>query len=319
MYSPKILQEDSFLTDGGLETTLVFDYGISLPHFAAFELLNHKEGRAALQRYYLPYLQLARKYDLGFVLETPTWRANTDWGFKLGYAQEELDQINQRSVRFVRELCSALSAKIPILISGNIGPRGDGYTVSTAMTVMESQAYHIKQVSAFAKEQVDIITAITLNYSEEAIGIVSAAKEKDLAVAISFTVETDGHLPNGESLQAAIERTDEYTDGYASHFMINCAHPSHFSGKLHEAASWQNRIWGIRANASRKSHAELDESETLDPGDKCDLAKQYRQLRTALPALRIIGGCCGTDHTHIEEICQELFVSAEIPKPTKTV
>lgn len=297
-----------YLTDGGLETTLIFRDNIPLPHFAAFTLLQHQAGREALKRYYLPYLQLAEQQGVGFILETPTWRANTDWGFKLGYSQVELDAINQGAVRFVRALSSTKQQETnTVLISGNIGPRGDGYVVGKAMTTAEACAYHIPQIKAFARGEVDLVTALTINYAEEAMGVIVAAEQEQLDVVISFTVETDGRLPSGEDLQSAIERTDRVTKGYATHYMINCAHPEHFSTILQKGGEWVNRIQGIRANASTKSHAELDESTSLDSGDKCQLANDYSALKLLLPSLRIVGGCCGTDHTHLEMICEQLF------------
>lgn len=305
-----LFEEELYLTDGGLETTLVFHYGIELPHFAAFTLLQYPDGRSALEKYYLPYLHLAQQYGTGFILETPTWRANPDWGFKLGYNAAELIGVNQRAVRFVRALCSAnLEQDIPVLISGNIGPRGDGYVAEAIMDTHEAAQYHALQMDAFARSNVDLVTALTINYSDEAIGIVQAASAKSLPVVISFTVETDGQLPNGESLQAAIERTDRLTKAYATHYMINCAHPAHFQHLLESGGKWLRRIGGIRANASTKSHAELDESTTLDAGDKHQLASSYRQLQEYLPAMQVVGGCCGTDHSHLEEICRSFFLS----------
>lgn len=300
-------REDYYLTDGGLETTLVFHKGIVLPHFAAFELLEHPEGRSALLEYYQPYLELARKCGLHFILETPTWRANTNWGFKLGYTQGELDKINRQAVQLMRELKLLAHESEKVLISGNIGPAGDGYKAEKILSSSEAKRYHQPQALAFAGAHADFITALTLNYSDEAVGIVLSAEEVSLPVVISFTVETDGRLPSGETLKEAIEKTDRMTGGYTTHFMINCAHPEHFTDVLREDGAWRNRIRGIRANASTKSHAELDESETLDTGDKHLLAEGYTELISLLPDLRIFGGCCGTDHTHLEEICTMIF------------
>lgn len=296
-----------YLTDGGLETTLVFHNGISLNYFAAFELLRNEEGRKALENYYLPYLHLAEQYDLPFVLESPTWRASTDWGFKLGYTHDELFALNKQSIQFIRELAQPFSNVLPqIIFSGNIGPRGDGYKVQNRMSAEHAKAYHLDQVKAFAIADADVVTALTINYSEEAIGIINAAQLFHLPVVISFTVETDGRLPGGESLQEAIEKTDRETNQYAEHFMINCAHPQHFIHAFQRDEEWKLRIQGIRANASMKSHAELDESETLDTGDKHLLSEGYAQLFQLLPDVKIIGGCCGTDHSHIEAICKTI-------------
>ncbi len=306
----RLLVDGYYLTDGGLETTLIFHQGIELNHFAAFELLQSSSGRQALRDYYQPYLQIAQQYDLPFVLETPTWRANPDWAYKLGYSNEELTAINRQAVTFIRELVqTSWHETRHVLLSGNIGPRGDGYRAEHVMRPEEAKAYHLPQIRTFAEAGVDVVTAVTLNYSAEAVGIVLAAREVGVPVVISFTVETDGKLPNGETLREAIEKTDGLTDGYAAYFMINCAHPEHFKAVLHDEGGWKERIRGIRANASIRSQAELDEAETLDTGDKQLLANGYCELQRLLPKLQVIGGCCGTDHSHLDLICQTLLVS----------
>jgi homocysteine S-methyltransferase len=302
-----VFRENHYLTDGGLETTLIFHKGISLNYFAAFELLRTEEGKKTFAAYYQPYLLLAEQYKLGFVMESPTWRASSDWGFKLGYTHDELFALNKQAIKFMRELAQPFSQRLPhIIISGNIGPRGDGYKAENQMTAEQAKVYHLEQIKAFALADADLVTAVTITYSYEAIGIVQVAQSFRLPVVISFTVETDGRLPSGELLQEAIEKTDKETEYYAAHYMINCAHPQHFSHQLNKDGDWKKRIRGIRANASLKSHAELDESDTLDTGDKCLLADGYIELFHQLSELKVIGGCCGTDHSHIAEICKAL-------------
>lgn len=303
-----------FLTDGGLETTLIYHNDIPLNHFAAFELLNDEIGRQALKSYFKPYLNLATRTGVSFILETPTWRANPDWAYKLGYSHEELKALNKMAVAIFRDFVRENSDPSQrVVLSGNIGPRGDGYVAEHCMTANEARAYHYLQVQAFAQADADVVTAMTLNYSDEAIGIVRAAQAFHIPVVISFTVETNGRLPNGETLQEAIEKTDVSTGAYAVHYMINCAHPEHFEHILQNDDKWKTRIRGIRANASSKSHAELDASTTLDRGDECHLAKEYGKIKEMLPDFRIVGGCCGTDHNHLEEICKVIF--AESAKP----
>ena len=297
-----------YLSDGGLETTIIYEHGIPLNHFAAFGLLTHDEGRNELLRYYTPYLELSARQHLPFVVESPTWRASADWGFRLGYTHDELFAINKQSIKFLRDSFEQFATIVPeLLFSGNIGPRGDGYKVESRMTVQQAKAYHMEQVKAFALADADLVSAFTINYSEEATGIVEAAKSFKMPVVISFTVETDGNLPSGETLREAIETVDEQTGDYAEHYMINCAHPDHFRNKLVSDGDWIGRIKGIRANASTKSHAELDVSEVLDAGDKDALAEGYRLMFQSLPSLKVIGGCCGTDHTHAAHICRYLM------------
>jgi homocysteine S-methyltransferase len=295
-----------FLTDGGIETTLVFQHGAELPYFASFVLLNDALGRELLRHYFTEYLLLARRLGLGAILETPTWRCNRDWGAKLGYATSALDDLNRRSVDLLAGLRDSFAPSMtrPVVVSGNLGPRGDGYRVESCMTVEEAQAYHLAQIEAFATSEADMVTAMTMTYVEEAAGIVLAARACRMPVVISFTLETDGRLQCGVSLTEAITRTDQATNGYAAYYMINCAHPSHFADALAEPGPWRERVRGLRANASKRSHAELDESTDLDAGDPVELGQDYARLKPVLPRLSVLGGCCGTDHRHVEAVCR---------------
>lgn len=299
-----LLNEGFYFTDGGLETTLIYEYGVELTHFAAFELLCSAEGRNMLVRYFNGYLNVARRHKINFILGTPTWRASKDWGYRLGYSAKEMAQINRDAVGFMRNMKAALpGGQVDVLVSGNIGPRGDGYVVDTAMEVAEARDYHMDQIKVLAGAGVDAITAMTINYSDEAAGIVMAARDMSLPVIISFTLN-DGLLPGGESLREAIEKTDEKTGGYAAYFMLNCVHPDHLVKLFEEDGDWLRRIKGIRANASTKSHEELDDSGVLDGGDKDQFAAGYAEIHRLLPDLQVFGGCCGTDSTHLALMCE---------------
>jgi len=292
-----------FITDGGLETTLIFHDGIDLPEFACFPLLYSDEGRAALNRYYDAHADIAAASGRGFILETPTWRANRDWGDKLGFSRQQLAEANRDGIRFVESVRDRYAGRIsPVVISGNIGPRGDGYVVDAQMSADEAAEYHSDQVRVFAATSADVVTALTLTYADEAIGVVRAAKQCGLPAVVSFTTETDGTLPSGQSLAAAIEQVDRATDNGAAYFMVNCAHPDHFADALPENEGWTRRIRGIRANASRCSHAELDEATELDDGNPAEFGRLYRALHARLPGLSVFGGCCGTDHRHIAAV-----------------
>jgi len=288
------------LTDAGLETVLIFEDGIDLPQFAAFPLLDTEEGRAALRRYYTPFLELARDRGVPLVLSTPTWRANPDWGTLLGYDAEALAAVNRRAVAFMEELRDG-SPGAEVVIDGCVGPRSDGYAPTLIMDAADACAYHAFQIKTLADAGCDQVTALTLTYPDEAIGIVQAAEATGIPVVIGFTVETDGRLPSGDSIEDAIIAVDSATRGAALGFVINCAHPTHFSGAL-PTGNARERIVGVRANASTLSHAELDEAEELDPGDPGDLAERYVALRAALPSLDVLGGCCGTDIRHVTAI-----------------
>ena len=307
---PPQLNADVFLTDGGIETTLIFDDGLELPDFAAFILLDDPVGREALVRYFDTYAVIAVRDRVGVVLETATWRASSDWAARRGYSLDQLDAANRAAVDLLHDTRQRHeTADTPIVISGCIGPRGDGYQPGALMTAEEAAAYHSRQAAVFAEAGADLITAITMTYPAEAIGVTEAARAAGMPVVISFTVETDGNLPTGQSLAEAIETVDAATDSYPLYYMINCAHPTHFANVLDAEQPWAARIRGIRANASKMSHAELDEAEELDAGDPDELVKDYRSLQAALPNLTVLGGCCGTNHDHISAISAEFSPS----------
>ena len=294
-----------FLIDGGCETTLIFHEKLDLPYFAAYTLLESEGGTAALQRYYAPYLDVAKRHGLGFVLETPTWRASADWGKLLGHDAARLAKLNAAAVNLLQDMRrNARPTQVPIVVSGCIGPRGDGYTVGTEMTADEAEAYHQPQIDAFKATGADMATALTMTYDAEAIGITRAAQKAGLPIVVSFTTETDGTLPSGQALGDAISQTDGATGNGPIYFMVNCAHPDHFANVLN--GPWVDRIGGFRANASRMSHAELDEAEELDDGDPIEFGTLHRELVTTLPNVHVIGGCCGTDHRHVDEVARAL-------------
>jgi S-methylmethionine-dependent homocysteine/selenocysteine methylase len=297
------LSGETFITDGGMETTLIFDEGIALPDFASFILLEDPTGVDVLRAYYKSYLEIAAQHGVGIVLDTPTWRANPDWGDRLGYSAAELADVDRRGVALLEELRATADGVTHVIISGCIGPRGDGYRVDKAMTAEEAQRYHEPQVATFADTAADLVSALTLTYADEAVGVARAARDTGIPSVISFTVETDGRLPSGQSLREAIEEVDDQSQGSVAYFMINCAHPTHFAHVFDEDGGWRNRIRGLRANASEKSHAELDEADELDAGDPVALAGHYRQLQKRLPNLNVVGGCCGTSERHVAEIC----------------
>ena len=300
-----------FLTDGGIETTLIFLEGLELPDFAAFDLLKTDAGTAALRKYFRTYAALAQRFGTGLILESATWRASADWGAKLGYDTTALRDANGRAIALLEDIRAEYDVAVrPIVISGCVGPRGDGYQPTQTMSEAAAEAYHRAQVRTFAESAADMVTAITMNYVAEAVGTARAARDAGMPVAISFTVETDGRLPTGQTLGAAIEQVDAATASYPAYYMVNCAHPTHFDRVLAVGERWVERVRGVRANASRKSHAELNEAADLDIGDPAELGAQHAQLRRRLPQLNVMGGCCGTDDRHVEQIAAACLSSS---------
>jgi len=293
-----------YLTDGGLETTLVFEDGLDLPEFAAFPLLAYEEGRERFRAYYRQYAAVAAENGAGFVLESMTWRANASYGARLGFPSAQLAEFNREAIALLAGVRTELEGHIEsVVISGCMGPAGDGYNADEALSADEAEEFHAAQVATFEGTEADMVTAYTMSHTSEAIGLARAADTVGMPCAIGFTVETDGRLPSGEGLGAAIEAVDAATGGTPAYYMINCAHPTHFAGVL-DGGGWTGRIGALRANASTKSHEELDASTELDAGDAARLAREYAQLMPALPNLSVLGGCCGTDHDHVAAIAQ---------------
>lgn len=291
------------LTDSGLETWLVFHRNVDLPEFAAFPLLDDPKGRPLLSEFFAEHLRLAADATTGAVLETPTWRANSDWGAKLGYDAAGLDRVNRDSVAFLRGVGEQFPT-VDLVVSGNIGPRGDGYDPSEFMSAANAETYHRPQIDSFAAAGADRVTMLTATHAGEATGVVQAAASAPIPVVVAFTLETDGRLPSGQPLHEAIAEVDDATGSAALHFGINCAHPDHFMNAIDISDPAIQRIELLRANASRLSHAELDEAEELDDGDPVELAGQYKQLVERHPHLRVLGGCCGTDARHVQAIAK---------------
>jgi S-methylmethionine-dependent homocysteine/selenocysteine methylase len=305
------LGDKLFVTDAGLETVLMFHDKRDLPGMAAFILLRDSDGTERLRQYYRDFAQLAREFEVGLVLESPTWRAHADLAEVVGVTPGDIDEANRKAIDLLLEVRREFEAEqSPMVISGNIGPRGDGYSPSKLMTPDQAQEYHSRQMNIFRDSEADMVSAFTLNYVEEALGVTRAAKEARMPFVIAFTVETDGRLPKGQSLKDAIEAVDADSGNYPAYYMINCAHPTHFDGVLDTTEPWVQRLGGMRANSSCKSHAELDESEFLDEGNPAELGRQNAALVAKIPHLRVLGGCCGTDIRHVRAILQEVTAPA---------
>ena len=293
--------EKLFLTDGGLETVLIFDRGIDLPHFAAFDLLKDDAGIEVIRDYYLPFIEIARSSNQGFVLDTPTWRASADWMTRLGHPVDAVQYFNENAAQLMLGMKQRYeTAETPIVVAGAVGPRGDGYAPSNQMNAADAEAYHRVQIAALKDGGVDYVSAVTFNYVEEAIGFTLAARNLDIPATVGFTTETDGCLPGGQSLADAIRQVDQETANSPAYYMLNCAHFDHFEDSLVDGEDWTRRIGAIRANASRLSHAELDECEHLDDGDPEEFGQLCSGIRQRFADVNVFGGCCGTDHRHVE-------------------
>ncbi len=295
-----------FLTDAGVETDLIFNRGIEIREFACHTLLPDASGRQALADYFRGFLELAASLDLGFILDSQTWKTHMHWAADLGESADELRAANEASVRFIAELRDEHASNAqPVVLNAVVGPRGDAYAPDAEIAAQAAEEYHAQQLAWLAATDVDMVSALTFTQTDEATGFVRAAVAVGLPVVVSFTVETDGRLPSGQPLGEAIEAVDAATDPAPAYYMVNCAHPDHFFSAF-GGQDWTRRVRGLRCNASRLSHAELDESETLDDGDPVELGAQYRDVLKTLPWLNVFGGCCGSDIRHVSEIARAI-------------
>jgi S-methylmethionine-dependent homocysteine/selenocysteine methylase len=301
------LDGTTLVTDSGLETDLIFHHGVDLPAFAAFVLLREERGRALLERYFRDHLQTALAHGLGCVLETPTWRASADWAAEVGWTREDVARVNRDAVDLVVGVRAAEPHRArPCLVSGCVGPRADPYARGGRMTVEEARRYHAEQVDILAETPADLVTLLTATHPQEATGFVRAAQAAGVPCVVSFTVEVDGRLPDGSTLADAVTEVDDATAAGPAYYMVNCAHPRHVRLALDPASGWSRRLVGVRANASTKSHAELDGATELDDGDPVALAEELLGLRSMVPTLTVLGGCCGTDVRHIQALAAAL-------------
>ena len=290
-----------FVTDAGIETDLIFNHGIEIRAFAAHTLLDEAAGTQALIDYFQGFIDLAASRDVGLILDTVTWKAHRHWRHDLGQSMTEIRQANLRAVKLIERLRDVAANERPIVLNAPIGPCGDAYRPENIISPTVAYDYYREQMSWLVETSIDMVTGLTFTQATEAEGLVAAAREFGLPVVISFTVETDGKLPTGQTLEKAIAQVDAGIAGPPAYYMVNCAHPDHFEDAL-SAGAWRQRIRGIRANASRKSHAELDNSAELDAGNPCELADQYARLSRRMPWLNIFGACCGADVSHVRRI-----------------
>jgi S-methylmethionine-dependent homocysteine/selenocysteine methylase len=306
------LQRDGqlFLTDGGIETEIMYKWGFDLPHFAMYPLLDNADATAAMRGMYRRYLDVVAKHGLSALMGGLDYRASPDWGALLGYSREGLAEANLRSITFLRELATEYGDNIPqILIAGYVGPRGDAYKVNRTMTEAEAEDYHAVQLATLKAGDVDLAWAFTFNNIPEAIGAARAAARIEVPLAISFTVDGTSRLKSGPSLAEAVETVDAETGEAAPAFYtLNCSHPVEFEPGLTPGA-WIGRVRGFRPNASKKDKIALCKLGHLEEGDPFELGCLMGDLARRYLHMDIWGGCCGTGDVHLDEIARNVIAA----------
>ena len=298
-----------YLTDCGIETYIMYKKGFALPNFSLFHLLNDEDAAREIQAYLQRLLAVAERNDVGMILCGPLYRASRDWGELLGYTPERLADVNHRCIEMFEALArDSELARRRIVFSGVVGPRGDAYKLNRTITAQEAEDYHSEQIVTLERAGADMITGLTLNNTDEAIGITRAAEAAGLPAVISFTLNGEGRLQSGCSLKDAIESVDAATGAAPAYYMINCTHPADFAPAF-EPGDWTVRLRGVRPNASSLAKGVLCQLGHLEEGDPEELGRQMGEMARRYPHFNVWGGCCGTDDVHLEEICKNVLAA----------
>ncbi|MDX2274422.1 MAG: homocysteine S-methyltransferase family protein [Hyphomonadaceae bacterium] len=300
---PEQREDVIYLTEGGQETELMYKFGFELPEFAMYPLLDNAEALAAMRGMYQRVLETAAKHQVGVLLGGLDYRASPDWASKLGYSREGLADAQFRCIGFLREAAEPFEGQIPdIKIVGCVGPRGDAYSLNRTITAEEAEDYHAVQIETLKRAGVDLISAMTFNNIEEAVGVARAAAKANMPLTVSFTLDSTHRLKSGPSLKQAIEQTDARAgDARPAFYGVNCSHPVEFEPAL-EPGDWIKRVRSLRPNASAKEKVELCKIGHLEDGDPVEFGEQMGDLARRYPHIDVWGGCCGTWERHLDHI-----------------
>lgn len=301
-----------YLSEGGVETEILYKYGFELPQFAVFPLLNNPEALSKLKGMYRNYLDVVAKHGMNALIGGLDYRASPDWGDLLGYSPEGLSEANHKSIAFLKEVANEYVSDIPeILIQGCIGPRGDAYDRSQSITADEAEDYHSIQLTTLKEANVDLALAITFNNIPESIGVARAAEKVGVPIAISLSLDSTSKLNTGPSLKEAITTIDTETDQAPEFYSINCSHPIEYEPAI-ESGNWIKRVRGVRPNASKMEKIALCKIGHLEEGDPVELGELCGDLARRYPHMDIWGGCCGTWDIHLDEIAKNVLAAQEL-------
>ena len=304
---PPRLEGKFYLTEGGTETEVMYKWGFDLPEFAMFPLLDDPEADTVIRNMYRRYLDVAAEQGVGVLLNGHDYRASPDWGAKLGYSAEGLQQMQRRTIQFLDEMRAEYADRVTdVYIAACIGPRGDAYGTGGEITADEAEDYHSVQLHNLDGTAADMAVAATFNNIPEAIGVIRAAKGAGMPIGVSLTLTPEGRLRSGPTLREAVETVDEVTAGAAAWFGTNCSHPLEFEPAIADAGPWLDRLRYIRPNAAKMDKIALCSLGHLEDGDPEELGEQMGDVVRRLPRADIIGGCCGTDERHLSEIARKV-------------
>ncbi|MCB8822139.1 homocysteine S-methyltransferase family protein [Microvirga rosea] len=299
-----------FLTDGGIETRLIYEFSLGLRDFASFPELFDSRGRAALRKVYTSYLDVAAQSGRPMLIGSPTWRAHPDGLRHAGFGEpDDLTRVNTEAVSFLRELRREMKLEKQVYIAGVIGPRGDGYRAEGAPQTEEAQHYHHAQARALADAGVDFLYAPTFASRTELIGVALAMAGTGCTYALAPVINGHGDLPDGSSLSEVISFIDATVQPRPLYYLTGCVHASTFSDAVADDDRLQplmpKRLVGMKANASALPPEKLNDLDHVEGDEPAAFARGILNLHNKY-SLRILGGCCGTDAGHIRALAEGL-------------
>lgn len=304
MFSDCFRQSRSILMEGALGERLKREYHLKIEDTVAMaSLISHSAGQAALRDLWMEYIAIAGKYALPFLATTPTRRANKERVAQAGCGSSVILD----NVSFLRRIQK--ESGIEMYVGGLMGCKGDAYTGEGALSSHEARAFHQWQAELFREAGADFLYAGIMPVLGEAAGMAQAMAETGLPYIISFTIQRDGRLIDGTTITGAIEYIDSLSGPKPVCYMTNCVHPKIVYDALSQPFNRneivKSRFLGIQANTSPLSYAELDGSPDLISSEPEEFAEEMIKLRS-ISNMKLFGGCCGTDHRHMEQVALRL-------------
>lgn len=301
-----------YLTEGGQETEIMYRHGHKLPDFAMYPLFARPQAMADVRDMYRRYLETAVRHGFVALMGGLDYRASPDWASKLGFDAQALADVQLRCIDLLREFAKPFEPELPdVLIVGIVGPRGDAYSLNRTITAAEAEDYHSTQLATLKRAGVDLVSAMTFNNTEEAIGVARAAAGLGLPLAISFTLDSTSRLKSGPTVRQAITTVDAATgDARPDFYGINCSHPHEFTPAL-EPGDWMQRVRSFRPNAAMMEKQQLCQIGHLVDGDPQELGAQMGALARRYPHIDVWGGCCGTWDAHLDAIAMNVRAASK--------
>ena len=262
-------------------------------------------GKKILDKIYNQYISVAYKFNLPILILTPTWRANKE---RLELAGFKDKNVNADCVKFlfdIRNKYGEFASKI--LIGAPMACKGDAYNPEEALLSDEAYNFHKFQVKKLSEAGVDFLLGSTLPASSEALGMAKAMAESNIVYILSFVIHPNGKLLDGTSLNETISVIDNSVSPKPIYYMLNCVHPTHcmsaINNELNNTEVIRTRLKGLQANGSAMSPEELELLEKTSSQSPSIWGKKMIDLYLN-SNLKILGGCCGTNHHHIKSIAR---------------